>query len=106
VKRAKLASSLPQIAERAQAGTRLANAASARRIAAAARSAAPRRSGDLADSIKAKSGPSGDERVVVEDWKGHLVEFGTVRQPARPFLVPAAEAERVVHVRAIRELFR
>lgn len=105
MRRAKLTSQLPEIADRASAGGRLANAASARKIAAGAAASAPRLSGDLANSIKAVGGQGTDARVVVEDWKAHLIEFGTVRSAAKPFLVPAAEAERAAHARAIRDLY-
>lgn len=35
----------------------------------------------------------------------HMVEFGTVRTPAQPFLVPAAEAQRLAFQRRLRELY-
>lgn len=35
----------------------------------------------------------------------HMVEFGTVRTPAQPFLVPAAEAQRLAFRRRLAELY-
>lgn len=96
---------LPAIMHDLAPGVRAANLASARRIAARAEASAPRLSGDLAESVRAESGPGTDARAVVGDWKAHLIEFGTVRHAAQPFLVPAAEAERDAHARAIRALF-
>lgn len=36
----------------------------------------------------------------------HMVEFGTVRTPAQPFLVPAAEAQRVAFRQRLEGLYR
>jgi HK97 gp10 family phage protein len=53
-------------------------------------------SGDLRDAIHTEmdgdsvSVIAGDDKV----FYGHLVEHGTSRVPARPFLVPALEANR------------
>lgn len=61
-----------------------------------ARQLAPYRTGALRDSIdyEVTSEGSGQiARVIVGDWKANLVEYGTSRHPARPYLRPAIEAE-------------
>ena len=63
-------------------------------IAADARDRAPVDSGDLRDSIHVErvndgySVVAGNTRV----WYGHLVEHGTVKSAAHPFLIPAFES--------------
>lgn len=65
------------------------------RIAAEARSRAPRRTGQGADSIHAEPQPGTAPEVHVswERDKYYMAfqERGTVRLPARPFLIPAAD---------------
>jgi hypothetical protein len=39
------------------------------------------------------------------DYAAHL-EFGTVRMPARPFMIPALEAERRPFIAAVGKLYR
>lgn len=64
-------------------------------IATDASSRAPRHSGRLADSIHAIPDPDQhDAYRVVMEWYGIFPEFGTVRQPAQPFMRPAADAAR------------
>lgn len=76
-----------------------ANKRTADRVADRAKQNVPRATGALHGSIrtvKASGGyvvRAGNRNV----FYGHLVEFGTVKMPARPFLVPAAEAERDGH---------
>lgn len=64
-------------------------------IAAEARSTAPRRTGQGADSIHAEPQPGADPEVRVswerEKYYMAFQERGTVRLPARPFLIPAAD---------------
>lgn len=68
------------------------------RVAESARGRVPVESGDLRDAIHVEkdlrgwSVVAGDEKV----FYGHLVEHGTVKQGAQPFLVPALEEERDV----------
>lgn len=72
-------------------------AQAAQAIAAGAKSRAPVDSGDLRDSIHVEHVDEGVYAVVAGDsdvFYGHMVENGTVRTPAHPFLVPAAEAEK------------
>lgn len=68
-------------------------------IVAGAKDRAPVDSGELRNSItqelEATSDGEHDNRVVkAEAWYAHFVENGTTRQSPRPFLAPAAEAER------------
>lgn len=95
---------------------REANVAGGERILARARALVPRRTGLLATSLGAKttSSKKGVVNTIVGPRKGfaksldngkggrsyidprkyaHLVEFGTVRTKAKPFLGPAIEAE-------------
>jgi HK97 gp10 family phage protein len=53
--------------------------------------------GDLYEAIHVETVGAGEFSVVAGDddvFYGHLVENGTTHSPARPFLVPAAEAGR------------
>lgn len=64
--------------------------------AATARELAPHRTGALRDSIDHDVVTEGGRQigvVIVGDWKANLIEYGTSRHPARPFLRPALEAE-------------
>ena len=48
---------------------------------------------------------TGEVSVIAGDsdvFYGHLVEFGTTHTPARPFLIPAAEANREEVVASVR----
>lgn len=63
-----------------------------------ARSLAPVAEGDLRDSINARVFEDGTVGVVIEDWKGHFFEFGTVKMRAQPMLVPAWEANETLLV--------
>lgn len=59
-----------------------------------AKAVVPVKTGFLRDSISAQ--PTGDLQIEVEagaDYSGH-VEYGTVNQPAQPFLTPAVEKAR------------
>lgn len=61
-----------------------------------ARQLAPYRTGALRDSIDydvTSEGGGQIARVIVGDWKANLIEYGTSRHPARPYLRPAIEAE-------------
>ena len=61
-------------------------------IAKEARKAAPKQSGTLKKSIKAKRRKSHPMKprstVNVGAWYWHFVEFGTVKEQERPFFVP------------------
>lgn len=99
----------------------LANAAvrkSAEDIAAAARTAAPVDSGDLLDSIEARQESKTAWVVEAKEFYAPFIEYGTPPHvvgglyagakhpgtPPRPFMTPAAEAERPDFMAAIQEL--
>lgn len=66
-------------------------------IASGAQSRVPVDTGALRDSIHVDKVGDGSYAVIAGSSKvfyGHLVEHGTVKTPAHPFLIPAAEAER------------
>jgi len=67
-------------------------------IAAEARSRAPRRSGEGADSIHPEPQPGLDPEVHVSWERARFYmrfhELGTVHLPPRPFLVPSADRYR------------
>lgn len=66
-------------------------------IASDAKSRVPVAGGSLRDSIHVDKEGEGSYYVVAGDsdvFYGHLVENGTTKMPPRPFLVPAAEAEK------------
>jgi HK97 gp10 family phage protein len=102
-----LKSRIPQIIANVQRNVAEVNMASARRIADDARGRAPRDRGELASGIRAAKGKGDDAGVEVSvPWRWHFPEYGTVRQAARPYLTPAAEAEREAHRKAIRDLYK
>jgi HK97 gp10 family phage protein len=81
--------------------------AAARAVAEAAaehaRDRVPVDSGRLKAAIHVEREGSGEYAVIAGDhdaWYGHLVEFGTVRTAAHPFMVPAVDETRPT-VRAI-----
>lgn len=98
-------SRIPQIIARVNASVGRVNEASARRIAADARQRVPVLTGDTRDSIKAESSDGDTARVTV-GFPGQFIERGTRHMGARPFMVPAAEAERQAHRNAIRDLYK
>ena len=68
----------------------------AQRVADGAQERVPVDSGNLRDAIHVETNGM-EVRVVAgsrEAFYGHIVENGSVRQPPRPFLVPAFEALR------------
>lgn len=64
-------------------------------VVAEAQRRVPYKSGNLHDAIHKEAGPLPGEYVVLagdsEVFYGHLVEHGTVKTGAQPFLIPAAE---------------
>lgn len=70
-------------------------------IESGAKSRAPVDSGDLRDSIKADRLGVGEYEVASDAFYAHMVEFGTTKAGAQPFLLPAAEAERDNIVKAV-----
>lgn len=88
-------SRLPQIAAGLGARMDVVAREVAREIEQGARERVPVDSGDLRDSIATTRVALGDYRVEAGAggaFYGFLVEFGTSKTPARPFMVPAAEA--------------
>jgi HK97 gp10 family phage protein len=61
-----------------------------------ARARARKDTGDMAAGIEWRPDKTGkpEGRVVATDWKTHFWEFGTVKEPAQPMLVPATETAR------------
>jgi HK97 gp10 family phage protein len=103
---ATLTSRFPAIVDHAERRVGPTNETTARRIAAAASTSAPRRTGALAGGIQARPGEGDDWTVVVPASYASLVEFGTRHAGAEPFLVPAAEANRAQHVRDLQEMYQ
>lgn len=101
-----LKSDLVKIAKHAADGVSGVNQRSARQIASTASSRAPRgATGQLAGGIEAEHAEGDDWGVAIKAWYWFLVENGTAKSGARPFLTPAVEAERENHRRAIARLF-
>ncbi|PCJ44587.1 MAG: hypothetical protein COA81_01405 [Alphaproteobacteria bacterium] len=55
----------------------------------------PNANSPLAQSIRATKDPDGTMRVFTDKPYARYVEFGTLRQPPRPFLTPATEEVKV-----------
>ncbi len=98
-----LESRLPEIIRSLQQGASRVNEASAKKIERDAYGRIPKRTGDTAKTIQARH-VEGDDWEVVVGFPGQFIERGTRSVGARPFMVPAAEAEREHHARAIRDL--
>jgi HK97 gp10 family phage protein len=100
-----LVSRIPQIIRRVESQVSSVNKQSAERIAQDARRRVPVKTGRTRDSIRAQRA-KGDDWEAVVGFPGQFIERGTARVAARPFMVPAAEAERAAHRKAIRELYK
>ena len=59
----------------------------------------PKNRSPLAESIRIDEEPDGGLRVFTDESYGRFVEFGTINQPARPFLTPATEEVKVTFSR-------
>ncbi len=82
-----------QLDERVDAALRL----GAESIEQDAKGRAPINTGRLRDAIHTERTGEGEYTVIAGDdgvFYGHLVELGTTRTPAHPFLIPALEARR------------
>lgn len=93
----KLKNRLPIIAAELRPHVEAAVALGAERISQSAKDRVPVHTGRLRNAIHVDRRGHGEYRVVAGDHEafyGHLVEFGTNRAPAQPFLVPAAEENR------------
>ncbi len=85
--------------------------AAAKVVAAEARQLVPVRTGNLRDSIRVRSSPkrykpgalviaSGSTKAGAKGYHAKLVELGTVKMAARPFLEPAARTTQSKQVQA------
>lgn len=77
--------------------------ASVGRGAELARSLAPVESGALRDGITVRTAGAGIAEVVSTAAHSAMVEYGTSRAPAQPFLLPAA---RQMHAEFVRDAIR
>jgi hypothetical protein len=100
-----LVSRIPQIIRRVESQVDGVNRQSAERIAQGARRRVPVRTGDTRDTIRAQRAKGGGWEAVV-GFPGQFIERGTARVGARPFMLPAAEAQRAAHRRAIKALYK
>lgn len=80
-------------------------AAATKPIAEMAQARVPVATGELRDSIEVKPAGSGNVGIFMA-WYGAFVERGTVKQPAHPFLVPAAEAGKAEVAAAVTTFLR
>lgn len=74
-----------------------------------ARAGAPVAEGDLRDSIKKKLIETAREvygEVIVHAFYGHMVEFGTVKMPADPYVGPAYERHRAKFIAGLAKILR
>ena len=104
-----LKSRLPQITAALAGKVDIAVRAGAERIAADAKTRVPVNSGKLRDAIHVERDAPGRYAVIAGDntaFYGHLVEFGTSKTAAHPFLIPAAEAQRQVSVTSAAQALR
>jgi HK97 gp10 family phage protein len=103
-----LTSRFPQIAASLQPRVTAALREAADEVADEARGRVVVASGDLRDSIHVDQ--DGDDVYVVvgndDVYYGHLVEFGTAKVPARPFLVPSLEAKRDDILMSVKTVLR
>lgn len=93
----KVTSRFPRIVVEMSRLSDAANKDIAEAIADEARERVPRRSGALHDAIHVEFEGDNSWAVVAGDstaFYGHIVEFGSTRSAPRPFLIPAAEAQR------------
>jgi HK97 gp10 family phage protein len=102
--RVRVTSRLDEIAARALRDADIQLEQVAERVARNAKARAPRRTGRLAESITTER-ESATTVNVIADFPWFLIEHGTSRAGARPFMVPAAEQERDALRKAIGELF-
>jgi HK97 gp10 family phage protein len=95
---ATLKSRIPQIIAGMDPGVNAAIKAGAEVISERAKTLAPDappQGEGLVEAIHVEDAGDGGQYVVAGDsehFYGHFLEFGTVKAPAQPFLIPAAEA--------------
>lgn len=84
--------------QKARVGLRKVVKTTTLKISKSARGRVPTRSGDLRKSIKAKYTKDGFSSDITaggtKAFYAHMVEFGTVKMPAHPFLFPSAEEQK------------
>lgn len=97
-------SSIPQFAKDLAKKAENVNRISAESIAFRAKVNIAKATGRTARSITASPahGEGEGSWEVTVDFPGHLLEFGTVKMSARPFLNHAADAEREAHTLAMK----
>lgn len=104
-----LHSRIPRIAAELRPRVAAATKIGAELIEKEAKSRAPVSTGRLRDAIHTEFKGDADWNVVAGNsqvFYGHMVEHGTTRAPAHPFLIPAFEARRNEVLRAIRLALR
>lgn len=101
-----LKSNIPQTIKRLEAGVAEATENTAKRIKRGARGRVSVDTGDLRDSIEDERTGETEWRVEAGEWYGLLVEAGTRNKGPRPFMKPAAEAERKPFIDEIRGIFK
>ena len=90
-----LRSALRRVSVAAERSTRSSVKRTAEAVEADARARAPRRTGELANSITHEIDPDGLNATIGTNlWRAHFAEFGTRHSPEQPFLFPALEANR------------
>jgi HK97 gp10 family phage protein len=86
---------IPQLIAAVEANSRTRVVEHANKIASDARARAPVQTGFLRSSIHVESVTAGKEaQIVVGADYGRFVEYGTYKMAARPFLIPALEADK------------
>ena len=102
---AKLESRLPEIIGALPLRVGAAIHAGTEQMAQEAKDRAPVRTGELRDSIEAREGISKDHGHAYGIWAAwywRFSEFGTVHEPARPWMIPAVESNKDSLVEAVR----
>ena len=89
-------SRIPQITAELLPRLEAATGAGAELIAERAKQRVPVNTGALRDAIHVEPDDGGFAVIAgdTEAFYGHIIEHGGVRQPAHPFLIPAAEESR------------
>lgn len=91
---ASLRAKLRRIADAGAEGTDEGLGVGAKMLAERAAERAPRRTGELQDSITYERDKPGEWLAGTNLWRAHFTEFGTVRSAAHPFLFPSFEELR------------
>jgi HK97 gp10 family phage protein len=99
---------IPVITAELQPRVDLAIREAAQTVERAAKQRVPVASGQLRDAIHVEQGDGGTYVIAgdQEAFYGHMVEFGTTRTPARPFLIPALEESAAMVVNDVRQAIK